>query len=172
MRRLGAVLVGTGLLLAGCGGGGDESSSPSQTPVGTGGAGTTPANLPQPTTRPKGETLKVSTSDQYGKILIDGKGLTLYLFTKETGTKADCYGECASAWPPFLTEGEPRAGSGVQADGLGTTKRTDGAIQVTYKGHPLYHYRGETKPGQILCQDVDEFGGTWLIVAPDGSPIH
>jgi predicted lipoprotein with Yx(FWY)xxD motif len=175
MNRLAAVLVAcAGLVVAGCGGGGGGSSKGA--PAGGAAGSTTPTTTPPPSgatpKAPAGGDVKVGSSDQYGKILTDGKGLTLYLFAKESGTKSECYGQCATAWPPFLTKGEPQAGPGVEAGGLGTTRRNDGATQVTYKGHPLYYYHGEKQAGQILCQDVDEFGGTWLIVAPDGTPIR
>lgn len=120
----------------------------------------------------RGRTVKVLATKSYGKILTDGKGRTLYLFTREHGkNRSRCYGACAVAWPPYLTPGEPRAGKGANADELGTTGRRNGKMQVTYNGHPLYYYEGEDEAGEILCQGVDEFGGTWYVVAPGGSAI-
>ena len=117
-----------------------------------------------------GSTLKVVGS-RYGKVVADAKGEALYLFTKERSSKSECYGACARAWPPMLTKGKPRAGSGVKASLLGTTKRKDGKLQVTYGGRPLYYYVDDA-PGKILCQNVAEFGGKWLVVAPSGKAIR
>ena len=107
---------------------------------------------------------------QYGDVLFDGKGFVLYLFTKDRPHKSRCNGNCAEAWPPYLKKGRLTAGSGVDASALGTTERRDGSKQVTYEGRPLYYYEHDDKPGQILCHDVTEFGGDWLVVQPDGQP--
>lgn len=118
-------------------------------------------------------TVKVHKS-RYGRILVDGHGRTLYLFTRDHGAKSRCYGACARAWPPFLAgaDAAPQAAGGADAAKLGTTARRGGATQVTYAGHPLYYYVNDRKPGQILCQDVAEFGGTWLVVSPSGRAIR
>ncbi|HSK49048.1 MAG TPA: hypothetical protein VK889_00990 [Solirubrobacterales bacterium] len=114
----------------------------------------------------KGTRVKVVSSD-YGRVIADGKGEAFYLFDKETGTKPRCYGACAAVWPPVLTKGKPVAGSGAKQSLLGTAKRGNGKLQVTYAGHPLYYYVDDT-PGTILCHDVPEFGGLWLVVKPNG----
>src|SRR5436190_3409157 len=98
-------------------------------------------------------------SSRYGKVLFDGRGHALYLFTRERSRTPRCDGACAKNWPPFLTKGKPTAIRGARGDLLGTTRRRDGSTQVTYRGHPLYFYVGDTKAGQILCQNVKEFGG-------------
>jgi predicted lipoprotein with Yx(FWY)xxD motif len=116
------------------------------------------------------KTIKAAGS-RYGTVLFDGKGRSIYLFTKEKGTKSRCYGDCARAWPPVLTKGKPRAGAGVDAAKLGRTTRRSGKRQVTYNGHPLYYYVSDTAPGEITCQDVFEFGGTWYLVAPSGDAV-
>jgi predicted lipoprotein with Yx(FWY)xxD motif len=119
----------------------------------------------------RGSTVKVMRT-RYGRILVDGNGRALYLFTRERGKPPSrCYGSCAVAWPPFFTKGRPRAGSGAKARLIGTTRRRDGRTQVTYKGSPLYYYVTDRKPGQVTCQDVTEYGGTWLVVAPSGNAI-
>jgi predicted lipoprotein with Yx(FWY)xxD motif len=118
-----------------------------------------------------GTTVKVHKS-RYGRILVDGQGRTLYLFTRDRGAKSRCYGACARAWPPLLADSDPQAAGGADAAKLGTTVRRGGATQVTYAGHPLYYYVNDRRPGQILCQDVAEFGGTWLVVSPAGRPIR
>jgi predicted lipoprotein with Yx(FWY)xxD motif len=117
----------------------------------------------------KGKLIRVVGSD-YGRVVADGKGEAFYLFDKEDGRRSECYGACAQAWPPVLTSGKPRAGSGAKAGLLGTTKRKNGKLQVTYDGHPLYYYVGDS-PGTILCHDVEEFGGLWLVVKPNGDPV-
>jgi predicted lipoprotein with Yx(FWY)xxD motif len=110
-------------------------------------------------------------TSQYGSILTDGTNRTIYLFTRDGSRASACYGPCAAAWPPVLTKGSPRRTGGLTA-ALGTTRRRDGTAQVTYNGHPLYYYVRDVKPGQILCQNVDEFGGTWLVISPSGKPVR
>lgn len=111
-----------------------------------------------------------AVGSEYGKVVADGKGEAFYVFGKENSAKSKCYGACAAAWPPVLTKGKPRAGNGVKANLLGTTKRANGKLQVTYDGQPLYYYVDDT-PGNILCQNVSEFGGLWLVVGPGGAPV-
>jgi predicted lipoprotein with Yx(FWY)xxD motif len=110
-------------------------------------------------------------SSSFGKVLFDGRGFVLYAFTKDRRTSA-CSGACAKAWPPFVVRGAVRAGAGVKASLLGTVRRANGSRQVTYAGRPLYYYVGDKKPGQILCQNVSEFGGLWLIVRPSGKLVR
>jgi predicted lipoprotein with Yx(FWY)xxD motif len=117
-----------------------------------------------------GEPVEVRDSE-FGTILVDSEDRTLYLFDKETSDASRCYGECAEAWPPFLTEGAPRAGRGADQGLLGTTKRDDGTSQVTYNGHPLYYYVDDPA-GEVLCHNVEEFGGLWLVVTPEGNAVQ
>jgi predicted lipoprotein with Yx(FWY)xxD motif len=123
-----------------------------------------------PATAGPGAKIRIVDS-RYGRVVADRRGEALYLFTKERNTRSRCYGECADAWPPALTKGDPVAGSGARTGLLGTTRRSDGNLQVTYAGHPLYYYAGDS-PGNILCQDVFEFGGTWLVVKPSGAAVR
>ena len=116
----------------------------------------------------KGTAVKVVNS-RFGQILADRKGQAFYLFDKEKTKKAECYGACAKAWPPVLTKGKPRAGKGAQSSLLGTTKRRDGKLQVTYAGKPMYYYVDDS-PGKVLCHNVDEFGGLWLVLRANGKP--
>jgi predicted lipoprotein with Yx(FWY)xxD motif len=102
--------------------------------------------------------------------VFDSEGFALYLFTDDKRERSRCYGACAKAWPPLTTKGKPGAGTGVDPSLLGTAKRRNGSKQVTYKGHPLYYYVDDDEPGEILCHDVNEFGGRWLVVQPDGKP--
>lgn len=118
-----------------------------------------------------GAAVEVADS-RFGRILTDSRGLTLYLFTRDGRGPSRCYGACAEAWPPLLTTGEPRARDGARRRHLGTVRRTDGTRQVTYRGQPLYYYFREDEAGEILCQDVEEFGGTWLVVNPAGKAVR
>ena len=112
----------------------------------------------------------IKTGDsEFGRILFDGTGQAIYLFDRETTRRPDCYGACAEAWPPVLTEGEPRPAGTVKSTLLGTTRRADGSTQATYAGHPLYFYAHEGK-NEVLCHNVTEFGGLWLGVTPGGTP--
>jgi predicted lipoprotein with Yx(FWY)xxD motif len=108
----------------------------------------------------------------YGRILFDGRGFALYAFTRDPRGKSVCTGACAKAWPPYVVRTRPRAASGVKARLLGTTRRADGSLQVTYAGHPLYYYVGDRSKGQILCQNVTEFGGVWRVIRPSGTLVR
>jgi predicted lipoprotein with Yx(FWY)xxD motif len=108
----------------------------------------------------------------YGTILFDGRGFVLYVFTRDTRVHSACAGACAKAWPPFLVRARPSAAKGATAKLLGTIRRSDGTRQVTYAGRPLYYYVGDRVPGQILCQDIVEYGGRWLVVRPSGKPVR
>jgi predicted lipoprotein with Yx(FWY)xxD motif len=118
--------------------------------------------------RLRGTKLKAIDSE-FGRVIANGRGEAFYSFGRERNGKSECYGACARAWPPVLAQGAPRAGTGIDASLLGTTRRHNGKLQVTYAGQPLYYYVGDS-PGSILCHDVDEFGGTWLVVQPNGDP--
>jgi predicted lipoprotein with Yx(FWY)xxD motif len=107
-----------------------------------------------------------------GRILVDSKGITLYDFVKDKGTTSTCYGACAALWPPLLTTGKPIAGPGVRASLLGTTKRKDGKLEVTYGGHPLYYFVTDRKPGQTTGQGINQFGAPWWVISPAGKEIH
>ena len=108
-------------------------------------------------------------STEYGKVVFGPSGKVAYVFGADHGSTSRCYGVCATAWPPLLTTGAPLAGSGVQAKLLGSTKRKDGSLQVTYGGHPLYYYSAD-KIGQIMCQHANMHGGLWLVVNANGQP--
>jgi predicted lipoprotein with Yx(FWY)xxD motif len=107
-----------------------------------------------------------------GQILVDSKGITLYDFVADKGKTSVCYGACAALWPPLITHGKPVAGHGVRRSLLGTTKRKDGKLQVTYGGHPLYYFVTDRKPGQTTGQGVNQFGGPWWVLSPKAKEIH
>jgi predicted lipoprotein with Yx(FWY)xxD motif len=112
-------------------------------------------------------------STRFGRILFDSRGLALYAFTRDKrGGRSQCYGACAKAWPVYFASGRLRAGAGARQSLIGTTRRRDGRVQLTYNGWALYYYVGDKKPGQVSCQNVDEFGGTWLVVRPSGQLVR
>ncbi|WP_037906473.1 COG4315 family predicted lipoprotein [Actinacidiphila yeochonensis] len=114
----------------------------------------------------------VSTkSVKLGKILVDGKGMSLYLFQADKNGKPTCNGSCAKAWPPLTVTGKPTAAGGAQSKLLSTAKRSDGSTQVTYKGHPLYRFAGDTKAGQTNGQGLNNFGAKWYVLGTNGKQI-
>jgi predicted lipoprotein with Yx(FWY)xxD motif len=106
---------------------------------------------------------------EYGKTVFGPSGKVVYVFGADRGSTSRCYGVCAKAWPPLLTTARPLAGPGIDAKLLGTTKRKNGRLQVTYNGHPLYYYAAD-KVGEIMCQHANMHGGLWLIIKPNGRP--
>ena len=148
-----AVIPLTALALAGCGGGNDATAA-----------------SPSPkTSSGKPATLGVESSS-LGKILDDAEGRTLYVFQADTGTTSNCSGACATNWPP-LTSAKPTVGKGASASMVGTTKRSDGKTQVTYNGHPLYTFAGDSGPGDTSGQGVKAFGGLWYALSPVGQQV-
>ncbi len=165
MKRVTTVLVGAAAvaaLAAGCASSTTTSSTPSPSPSGTAPASASPAAH-------GGAVLKTASSPE-GQILVDGSGRTLYLFQADTGPSSTCDGACAVAWPPDTTTGAP-SGTGLNTALIGTSVRADHATQVTYKGHPLYYFADDAKPGQTNGQGVDAFGGRWYVVGPSGAAI-
>ena len=117
-------------------------------------------------------TLTVRSSN-YGAILFDGKGRALYAFTRDRrGGASRCYGACARAWPVYFASSRLVAGQGVKRSLIGTVRRRDGRRQITYNGRPLYYYVGDKSAGQVTCQNVAEFGGTWLVMRPSGALVR
>jgi predicted lipoprotein with Yx(FWY)xxD motif len=111
-------------------------------------------------------------STAYGRIVVDGGGYALYAFTKDGRGASRCHGACAQAWPPFIVSRRPHATRGARAALIGTTRRGDGRLQATYRGRPLYYYVGDRRPGQVLCQNVVEFGGRWLVIRAGGRLVR
>jgi predicted lipoprotein with Yx(FWY)xxD motif len=134
------------------------------------------APSPSPATSPSSPataaaTIMVATDATLGAILVDGSGKTVYLFVADKGTASTCYTSCATVWPPVLTTGAPVAGTGATSSLLGTTTRTDGKVEVTYAGHPLYYFIQDKKPGDTTGQGVNGFGGLWWVLSPAGAAI-
>ena len=123
------------------------------------------------TTKSGGTTVAVAKT-RIGRILVDSKGITLYDFVTDKRGVSGCYGACAALWPPLITKGKPHAGPGVRASLLGTTKRKDGKLEVTYNHHPLYYFVTDRKPGETTGQGVNQFGGPWWVLSPAGREIH
>lgn len=178
--RIGAVVLalGAAVALAACGGTASSTTAAAQSPsTSLSSSPTNPAATPAaasssgPTAAGDPVQLKTAAS-RYGKVLFDGAGRALYLFASDRRNASTCYGGCAAAWPPYTVSRAPKAGAGVRSGLIGTTRRHDGSLQVTYAGHPLYYFTGDKKPGQITCQNVSSFGGLWLVVTAGGTPVH
>ena len=112
-------------------------------------------------------TAIVAKSSAFGQMLFNSKRQAIYIFERDSRNRSNCYGECARLWPPVYTKGKPRASGAVRQSLLGTTKRRDGRLQVTYAGKPLYYYVHEG-PGQVLCHRVNNSGGFWWVIGPNG----
>ena len=112
----------------------------------------------------------VLDGSEFGEMLYDANDQAIYVFERDTTGESVCYDECAAAWPPVVTSGEPVAGAGVDASLLGTTERRDGTVQVTYGGKPLYYYAHEA-PGEVRCHNVDLNGGFWWVIGADGERL-
>ena len=112
------------------------------------------------------------SSTSLGKVLVDGRGHTLYLFEKDKRGKSACTGQCAVYWPPLIASAKPLARAGAKATLLGTTKRADGRVQVTYNHHPLYTFAKDTRKGQTSGEEVDAFGGEWYAISGLGAKLE
>ena len=120
---------------------------------------------------PSSATVSTATS-KLGRILVDSRGRTLYLFEKDSRGHSACAGPCATYWPPLLTKGKPTAGRAAKTTLLGITRRADGTTQVTYAGHPLYRFVQDTRPGQTSGQDLHDFGAGWYVLGAAGTKIE
>jgi predicted lipoprotein with Yx(FWY)xxD motif len=163
--------IAAALAVAGCGGGsGGSASSGGGGAYGSAAPASAPATTAKPASAPASGATRVAVATHgAGPMLVDAQGRTLYLWQADTGTSSTCSGACATAWPPVTTTGKPAAGSGAKASLLGTTKRSDGSTQITYAGHPLYRFAGDTAAGQLNGQGSDAFGAKWWVVTPAGA---
>lgn len=150
---------------------GSSSSSAKDDPVVSASATAKVAPTEAAAVSAKGPKIKVVDSD-YGRILSNGRGRALYLFTADHGKGSNCSGDCAAAWPPYLVKNAPTAVSGAKPGLVGTTRRSDGRLQATYAGHPVYYYVSDNEPGEVLCQAVSEFGGYWYVLRANGKAVH
>ena len=165
-------LAVAGLAVAGCGSSGSSSSGKTESSgYAATSASTTPKSAAASGAAGAG-TVIATEHTKLGTILVAGpKHLTAYLFAADTGSTSTCSGACAQVWPPVTTTGAPKAqGEAVAAD-LGTTTRSEGTKQVTYKGHPLYWYVSDSQAGETTGQGVQSFGAAWWVLSPSGSEI-
>lgn len=164
--QLVCLLAAVAVAIAGCG---EVSSSSS---------GDTRSRAPAPTTPAEGTTddepekhawgvVFGAEGEPFGIILYDNAGYPLYTFSQDSGNTPACYGACAKTWPPALTEGKPRAEGEAIAAKVGATKRKDGAVQLTYDGHPLYTYSRD-RSAETNGNGAHAFGGVWFAIRPNG----
>ena len=117
---------------------------------------------------PGAAAINVVTDPKLGKILVDGMGMTLYIFTKDTPDTSNCTGNCAVLWPPLVSQGSPQVGSGVNAAMIGTATLADGSKVLTYNHMPLYRYSLDKAPGDVKGEGVLS---VWFAISPDGTPV-
>jgi predicted lipoprotein with Yx(FWY)xxD motif len=168
IRQLRAVpIVAIVLFAAACGG---SSTSPGSAASGSdpyGGGGRSAKGSAS------GAAMVMVSKSQSGQIIVDGSGRSVYLFEKDQQHKSSCYADCATVWPPLITNGLPAAGAGATTSLLGTTSRTDGSTQVTYNGHPLYYYVSDGKQqGSTAGEGLDQFGAKWYLLSPTGTTVE
>jgi predicted lipoprotein with Yx(FWY)xxD motif len=149
-------LVAFALVVAGCGGGGSSNNT---------------ATASENSASSGGGSVSAAEISGLGAVLVDSEGMTIYQFAKDQGTTSSCYGACEQNWPPVIAEGKPSAGEGAMSSQLGTTKRKDGSMQVTYAGHPLYTYAGDTSPGEANGNGLNFFGGKWSVMDEAGEAV-
>ena len=135
------------------------------------GSGQTDASTAPPKIASGHANVGVADDGDLGKILVDSRGRTLYLFQKDSGTKSTCFGECANDWPPLRAAGTPTVGDGANASLVATTARSDGDPEITYNGHPLYLFEGDKGPGDANGQGLIAFGGGWFVLSPQGDQV-
>ncbi len=161
-RRLGALaLAGGVLLLSACGSSSSQSSSGAK-------AYSTPAT---PVSSPSSGAAIGTASGSAGTYLTGAGGRAVYLWVADVNGQSACSGDCAKAWPPVTTSGSPHASGSVSSSGLGTITRSDGTKQVTYHGHPLYYFAGDSGAGSTTGQGSNGFGAKWWLVSPNGNAI-
>ena len=167
--RLAAPAVAVAMVLAACGGSSTSSSS---------GSGSTPsAGSAKPGTSTTSNSSNAASvvgtmTGSLGTFLVDGKGRALYLWEADHGSRSACSGACAQAWPPLTVTGTPKASGAVKGSLLGTTKRADGSREVTYAGHPLYLFAGDSRAGQTTGEGSNGFGAPWWVVTPAGKALQ
>ena len=158
-----ALALISALVLAACGSSGSSGTSSSA-------ATTTSTTTAKSSPRPA--SVVDTKTGSLGTFLVDGNGRALYLWAADHGSKSTCSGACAQAWPPLTTTGAPKAGGSAKSSLLGTTKRSDGSSEVTYAGHPLYYYAGDSASGQTNGQGSNSFGSPWWVVSPAGQALQ
>ncbi len=168
------MLVVAGLLATACG---SSSSSSSAGATSTPSAGNAVASTSSSSSNGPyssgASAVKVTTKhSKDGTILAAGpKELTVYMFAGDKGSKSNCTGACAVAWPPVVAKGSPTASGKASASDVGTAMRAGGVAQVTYKGHPLYYFIKDKDDGDAYGQAKHAFGADWYVLAPSGEKV-
>ena len=160
--KLAAPLAVALLAAAACSSSGSSSSGST--------SGTSPSAAASASSAASSTVITTKTSSG-GSFLTNGAGRSVYMFMADSTGKSNCSGACAAAWPPVVATGQPTASGSAQASDLSTITRSDGTKQVTYNGHPLYYFEGDTGPGTDKGQGLNGFGALWYLVAPSGSSI-
>jgi predicted lipoprotein with Yx(FWY)xxD motif len=158
--RVGVPVAAAALLAAACSSSGAATSSATSPAAGTSGSAAAAA-----------ATVIATATSSAGPVLINSSGRAVYLWAADTKDMSTCTGACASAWPPVQATGKVTAAGSVNPSDLGTITRSDGTKQVTYDGHPLYYFAGDSGPGQASGQGSDNFGAKWWLVAPSGADV-
>lgn len=164
--KLGLPLAAAALVASAC-----SSSTGSQSGYGAAGSAAAPGNTSASPVGSAQRTVIKTAPGAEGRFLTDGSGRTLYLWAADSSNESTCADACAGAWPPLTVTGTPTASGGASAADIGTITRGDGRKQVTYNGHALYYFVGDTSAGQTGGQGSDAYGAEWWLVAPSGSKI-
>jgi predicted lipoprotein with Yx(FWY)xxD motif len=158
--------VGAVVLVAACSSGSGSTQAASSAPAASPGSSGASSGASS-----SGATVITTATSSAGAFLTDGSGRAVYLWVKDTGDKSMCTGACAGAWPPVTTTSTVTAAGSAKASDLGTITDSSGAKQVTYDGHPLYYFSGDSGPGTASGQGSDGFGAKWWLIAPNGSDV-
>jgi predicted lipoprotein with Yx(FWY)xxD motif len=162
-----AAALAFGIAVAACGGSSSSSAAPASGTNASAGGGAGGYGGGGGSSSASAVTLKTASSP-LGSILVDQDGKTLYLFEADSKNKSNCSGGCLNLWPPIMANGKATAGSGVSAGMIGAAT---GSSQVTYAGHPLYWFSGDTKAGDTNGEGLDDFGGEWYAISPAGTAV-
>ncbi|MFL6591099.1 MAG: hypothetical protein ACJ8GK_00110 [Luteimonas sp.] len=150
-----------------------QSSAASTASQAAGTPGPVPAAVPDQPNQ-SGSDIGVANSADHGKYLVDATGRTLYVLEQDDKGKSSCYDACSTRWPPLLSpQGTPKAlDASIKGEAIVNIQRTDGTVQVTYQGHPLYHYSQDQAAGQINGQGIKDQFGEWYMLSPAGEPME
>ena len=165
--------LGAAVVVAACSSGGTSSAAAPAAAPSSAAAPASPAGASSPSSgaSSSGGTVITTAKSSAGTFLTNGSGRAVYLWVKDTGDMSNCNGACAGAWPPVTTTATATASGSAKASDIGTITRSDGTKQVTYDGHPLYYFSGDSGPGTASGQGSDGFGAKWWLVAPTGSDV-
>jgi len=167
---LNGAVAGAALLVAACGSYSASAYGTAASPSSNGrypGVASSPAGTPAP---PAAITVSLRNTP-LGQILVDGSGRTLYLFEADKTNISNCYGDCASVWPPLIASSTPTGAAGINQSLLTTTTRKDGSLEVTYNGHPLYYFVSDKQAGETTGQAISSFGAEWYVISAAGSKV-